>query len=664
MTIPEEIEQLKIKLENTVDEREQAEVLMELLEKNTSLNSAEWQLHIQRLSRLAEKLNVPVYKAWAFYYHSVKKRKEGAYDASLNLCQEALSLFEQINHKKGLALSYYNIGYTSYQKNNYPEAIKNHFSGLRLFEEIGDKAGMAESLLEIGVAYLVQDDFHEALKHYFVCLRLSRELKLNSITTMCYFDMVSCYRKLGDLASAFSYAFDALKVIEEIDDKMLLIQAYSNIGFMYLSQGNNADALKNHFRVLKLAEEVGDKEGLGLGYTGIGLCYHETGNYPEAEKCHFTALNLYCEIGGNYGMSVCYNNIGNVYFEQGLYQEALKNYNASLKLEQEGNHKFGVVYTYNKIGNVYEKEGNYNEAGRNQLLAIQIGEEISAKPEIKDSYLSLTNIYKATNDFQNALKYYEKYHQVEKEMLGEESIKQINNLSFTHNLEQKEKDLEIEQLRNVELKKEKDRSEALLLNILPSEVAEELKNKGSADAKLFDDVTVLFTDFKSFTTVSERLSPQELVDELNTCFSAFDEIMGRYNIEKIKTVGDAYLAVSGLPLANSSHASDVVNAAIEIREFIKERKQRIGDNTFDIRIGVHSGSVVAGIVGVKKFAYDIWGDTVNTAARMEQNSEAGKINISEATYQLVKDNFNCKYRGEIEAKNKGKMRMYFAEQFN
>jgi adenylate cyclase len=212
---------------------------------------------------------------------------------------------------------------------------------------------------------------------------------------------------------------------------------------------------------------------------------------------------------------------------------------------------------------------------------------------------------------------------------------------------------------NVE--REKERSDSLLLNILPAEVAEELKTKGTADAKHFDNVTVLFTDFKSFTTVSEQLSPQELVNELHTCFKAFDEICTKYSIEKIKTIGDAYLAVSGLPQADENHAENVVRAALEIREFMKKRREKLGAKTFEIRIGINSGSVVAGIVGVKKFAYDIWGDTVNTAARMEQNSEAGKINISETTYALVKDTFTCEYRGEIDAKNKGKLKMYFVE---
>jgi class 3 adenylate cyclase len=281
---------------------------------------------------------------------------------------------------------------------------------------------------------------------------------------------------------------------------------------------------------------------------------------------------------------------------------------------------------------------------------------------IKEAYQALCDTCKLTGDFAAALEYHEKYHAIESEILGEQAQKQLTNLNFMHNLEQKEKDLEIEQLRNVDLKRERDRSESLLLNILPAEVAEELKEKGSAGAKLFDNVTVLFTDFKSFTKVSERLTPQQLVDELHACFSAFDHIMAKYNIEKIKTVGDAYLAVAGLPLVNNNHAGDMVKAAIEIREFMINRKLETENRkheTFEIRIGIHSGSVVAGIVGIKKFAYDIWGDTVNTAARMEQNSEPGKINISQTTYELVKDKFNCEYRGEIEAKNKGLLRMYF-----
>jgi class 3 adenylate cyclase len=215
------------------------------------------------------------------------------------------------------------------------------------------------------------------------------------------------------------------------------------------------------------------------------------------------------------------------------------------------------------------------------------------------------------------------------------------------------------------ISKEKKRSEELLLNILPSEVAEELKAKGSAEAVHIDQVTVLFTDFMGFTAISETLSPQELVYDLNNCFSAFDRITEKYGIEKIKTIGDAYMAAGGLPTPNTTHATNVINAAFEMRDFIAEvkmQKMNAGLPYFEIRIGIHTGPVVAGIVGVKKFSYDIWGDTVNTASRMESSGEVGQINISQSTYELLKDTLDYTFesRGKIQAKGKGEMEMYFA----
>ncbi|GDX51122.1 hypothetical protein LBMAG27_01690 [Bacteroidota bacterium] len=218
--------------------------------------------------------------------------------------------------------------------------------------------------------------------------------------------------------------------------------------------------------------------------------------------------------------------------------------------------------------------------------------------------------------------------------------------------------------RTTELKIEKKKSDDLLLNILPSEVADELKAKGSADAKQFDDVTVMFTDFKGFTQISEKLSPTELVNEIHTCFKAFDNIISKHNIEKIKTIGDSYMCAGGLPVMNKTNATDIVCAAMEIQSFMQQhsaKRKSEGKEIFEIRIGIHTGPVVAGIVGVKKFAYDIWGDTVNIASRMESSGETGKVNISGSTFELVKDKFTCTHRGKIQAKNKGEIDMYFVE---
>lgn len=206
---------------------------------------------------------------------------------------------------------------------------------------------------------------------------------------------------------------------------------------------------------------------------------------------------------------------------------------------------------------------------------------------------------------------------------------------------------------------EKKKSDELLLNILPEEVASELKQNGFAQAKHFEEVSVLFTDFVGFTRISQTLSPKDLVAEIDSYFSEFDRIMVKHGIEKIKTIGDAYMAVCGLPAENHEHALKIIRAAKDIIAFVAERKSNGG--LFDIRVGINTGSVVAGIIGIKKYAYDIWGDTVNTAARMESNGEAGRINISETTYELIKSEFNCIYRGEIEAKNKGLIKMYFVD---
>lgn len=234
-----------------------------------------------------------------------------------------------------------------------------------------------------------------------------------------------------------------------------------------------------------------------------------------------------------------------------------------------------------------------------------------------------------------------------------------------HRLERivKERTKEIQQQKEI-IELEKDKSDKLLLNILPIEVADELKQTGKSAAKSFESVTVLFTDIKDFTKISENQTPEKLVAEIDFCFRAFDFIIERHGLEKIKTIGDAYMCAGGLPVKNETHPDDVVLAALEIRDFINQLKEeRIKKNQsyFEVRIGISTGPVVAGIVGNKKFAYDIWGDTVNTASRMESTSETGKVNISGTTYGLIKEKFNCTYRGKIAAKNKGDVDMYFVE---
>jgi len=218
--------------------------------------------------------------------------------------------------------------------------------------------------------------------------------------------------------------------------------------------------------------------------------------------------------------------------------------------------------------------------------------------------------------------------------------------------------------KNETIREEQERSEALLLNILPTLVADELKKQGKTKARYFEDVSVLFADFVGFSQIAEQLTPQQLVTELDTCFQKFDEIIAKYGLEKIKTIGDAYMCAGGLPDGGGSMLRDMVSAAKEMQAWLLEwnaGREKAGLPRFDARIGIHRGPVVAGVVGSKKFAFDIWGDTVNIAARVEQAGEGGRINISGEVYNVIKNFVTCQYRGKIAAKNKGEIDMYYVE---
>ncbi|HNN80138.1 MAG TPA: adenylate/guanylate cyclase domain-containing protein, partial [Leptospiraceae bacterium] len=252
------------------------------------------------------------------------------------------------------------------------------------------------------------------------------------------------------------------------------------------------------------------------------------------------------------------------------------------------------------------------------------------------------------------------------ESFSEQLAIAVNNSFLYEEVESKREEAEIEKkiavMAQLEAEKERDKSERLLLNILPRQVAKELKEKGFSAPVYFESATVLFTDFKGFTQIAETMSPVDLVKELDSCFGQFDKVTERYGLEKLKTIGDSYMCAGGIPKANKTHAIDAILAALEIQNFMnqmKEIKEIIGAPYWELRLGIHTGPLIAGVIGEKKFAYDVWGDAVNTASRMESSGTPGKINISQSTYELIKDFFSCELRGKIQAKNKGEINMYF-----
>lgn len=337
----------------------------------------------------------------------------------------------------------------------------------------------------------------------------------------------------------------------------------------------------------------------------------------------------------------------------------------------------------------YLAQGNNQEALALALRAKEVCERYDLRIELGHTYTALDHVYFQMGDYKKAYYYRQRTDALRD---SSQNIKQAAEIvAMELKYEQDKKDAEAaaelqrqKYLRNWSLigftvtlvfsgiflfqrnkiTQAQRRSESLLLNILPPATAEELKTTGSARAQRIDAVTVMFTDFKDFTRLSEQLSAEALVQDIHYYFSAFDRIIEQYHVEKIKTIGDSYMCAAGLPASRESHAVDAAKAALEIRDFMlreAHRRRETGQPMLEIRIGLHSGPVVSGVVGIRKFAYDIWGDTVNIAARMEHSGEPGKINISSATYELIKDEFQCEYRGKIAVKNKGLVDMYFLD---
>lgn len=508
------------------------------------------------------------------------------------------------------------------------------------------------------------------------------------------------YQVRSDYPHALEYYQKSLETYEEIGDKLGMANILGNIGLIYNDLKNYSRALEYFHKSLTIKEEIGDKEGMANSLNNIGLIYANQGNNLKALNNFKKALAIDEEIENRTGIAASLNNVGMIYKRQGESLKALEYFQKSMYLAEEFGDEPTIANSLNNIGMLNKDLGQLQASLENCKKGLTIAVEIGALGLQKNACECLYSSHKALGNFNDALTYHERFVILQDSIFNKENTEKLTRLEMQYEFDKQEAARQAEQekkdalatqeikrekivrntfiggftivllfagvffLQRNKIGKEKVRSEELLLNILPEEVAEELKDKGHSDAQLIDHVTVLFTDFKGFTSLSEQVTPKELVADLHECFSAFDKICEKHGIEKIKTIGDAYMAAGGLPSPNNTHAKDVAQAALEMAKMVEEsraKRQATSEPFFEVRIGIHTGPVVAGIVGVKKFQYDIWGDTVNIASRMESSGEVGKVNISQSTYELLKDDsqFSFESRGKIKAKGKGEMEMYF-----
>ncbi len=574
------------------------------------------------------------------------------------------------------------------KKNNYPLAISY---GYRLIGEGYYEQGLLSTSLE---------NFN---KSYDIIVQLGLEKQFSSLINT----LGILQSNLGNSAKALEHFELGLKISKNQGNKETMELCITNIGGIYYSLKNFDKALEYYEQGKTLEKEMGDRVGYASSLNLISRVLIDKGNTEKAKSYLNEAILVFEEEQEEYGRLEAYFILAEISTINQDYLKALDYFQKCANSEIIENSSESKAYLYTSIGDVYIKLKQFDQAKANCEIGLANAKAAGLISEKIRASKCLYNAYKAVNNEKAALNYLEEsiavedslktqeayikitQMEVEKQALNDsiQAAKERFELQLAHQIEVQQKN----RIRNIILfiavfviiisiglysrwkstqkskaiiEKEKERSENLLLNILPADIAKELKEKGKADARDFDIVSILFTDFKGFTKAAEKLSAKALVHEINDCFKAFDHVIEKYKIEKIKTIGDAYMAAGGLPIPDKHSVKNTVLAGLEMQDFIINRKEKADlENriSFEMRVGIHTGPIVAGIVGVKKFQFDIWGDTVNTAARMESSGKVNKVNISQFTYELIKDDplFDFEYRGRIMAKGKGEIDMYF-----
>lgn len=575
--------------------------------------------------------------------------------------------------------------------NTYPRELQAVFNEItKLAAKFDFYPGLAKAYQGLGNTYYFLSEYPPALESWKKAEYYFLKTKNQKGQAAVISNSGAIYFNLGDLDEALKQYLRALKIAEEIKDTSRIGTVLVNIGSLHLDRKENELALKAYLRGLALFKAKGYSEGIGMALLNAGNIYYSQGDYNKANKFFLEAVP---ELMPTPYYATLLKHLGETQRELGAHKQGIFLMDSALRVAtstENGYEKATILYslgvTYAKLKNIPLSMFYYEQA-KNE--ALKLGNhnwplEVAAK--------GLVELYQMTNNYEKAFENQKLVQMVQDSNSSVETERKFNTMLFKFEMDKKEVELEKKQTelkakRNQQMGmgiglfslsvlafvffkqrnrigKEKARSEALLLNILPEEIAAELKEKGHAEARDFDLASILFTDFKGFTQLSTQMTAASLVEEINHCFKAFDGIIDKYGIEKIKTIGDAYMAAGGLPVPFEAAVKNTALAALEMQAFIAKRKvenELKGLPAFEMRVGIHTGPVVAGIVGVKKFQYDIWGDTVNTASRMESSGEVGKVNISQATYELLKDDvdFTFESRGKLAAKGKGELEMWF-----
>ena len=548
------------------------------------------------------------------------------YDEAKNAANNALAAALEVGSILQEARALYYLGRISFYRSEYQEALIYYLRSLTLFEIIGDKGRIAITLGNIGSVYRSLSDYASAVEYYHKALIIDEELQNWQGIANHTGNIGNVYLLLSDYPKALMYYHRSLALTEDLGNMSGVATHTCNLGNLYLYLHDYSNALEYYHKALAIQQKLGDKLSEAI-YTGnIAGVYFHLKEYQKSLEYYHRALIMYEALGNKSGIAEMNGNIGTIYKQVVDYPQALRYHYKALLVNEEIGNKRGIATSTSGLGVVFtEKEfEGYDPIKAEQYLlrAVAIYQELGTKNELYTNYQLLSELYSETGDWAKAYTYHKLFHDLEKEVQSEEAKKQAEQLDYERKTAEHERQTAIERAKH-------EATEQLLHNVLPPSVAAKMLGGATLIAEKLGNVSVLFADIVGFTTLSQSITPEQLVEGLDLIFSEFDELAEKHGLEKIKTIGDAYMVVSGAPIPRTDHAQAIAQMAIEMVDALKKFEAIATGAPIEIRIGIHTGEAVAGVIGKKKFAYDLWGDAVNTASRMESHGVPGKIHCSE-----------------------------------
>ncbi len=583
------------------------------------------------------------------------------------LAGKAKLLADQHKDKKNSALATILLGVANFKIDNYERARILLPEALKLSEACDDSSTLAYAYYWNANIEVNKGEYSKALEHYEIAKTIATEIKDSKNLARCLDGLGGIYEMLNQNDKAMTYYKESLKTASEANFKEWIPTILSSLGNLALKNGKTEQAIAKFKESASKSEEAGNLNNKANCLQQLASIYYDKNDTKLAMEYVQGAMMLFQQTGALVSYSRSRLQLSLILMSNREYDKAI----SLAKLSWDfGKEKKDIGLQKDACEVLYF--GYYNKGDKSNALNYHIQfYDLSQKNQVEELAKKLTQM-ELKDKFENE----QKINQALREKERAEMNAQIGQQKFVKKASfivlglfaiiaglsvfafvQKRNDTRL-------IASEKQKSDDLLLHILPKEVMMELKESAKSENRQYDLATVLFADLKVISGMTEGMNSQKLLEEIDFNFKKFDEIIARYGIEKIMTIGDAYLCVSSLPNADKENAVNVVNAAFEMQQFIAQTSQlqrQQGLPYFEIKIGINSGPLIAGIVGLRKVDHDIWGDTVNIAAHMEQHGEVKKINISGGTFELVKDTFFCQPRATDETQSKGYMPMYFVE---